>query len=293
MMRPVDLGTVLFVMLLWGLNFVVAKIGLQHMPPILFIALRFLLVAVLLVFIVPMPRGRLWGIFALSVVLGLVHFTLMFNAMRVLDAGTTSVVIQLQLPFAVILSALIFKDKFGWRSIVGMVLAFAGVILIAGEPRLSDNLFYVGLVVAAAFFFALANIQMKKLGDVDPNAINAWMSLFAVPQLLLASALLEHGQIEALEAISWPFLGSLFYQSVIMVILSYGLWYGLLRRYPVGQVVPFVLLQPILGVLSGAALLGEPITLHTVLGGLLTLVGVGVIVLRRSRATEPRIGSVN
>jgi O-acetylserine/cysteine efflux transporter len=292
-MRSADLAIVLFVMLLWGMNFVVAKIGLLYMPPILFIALRFSVVAILLVPFVRIPRGRLLAIAGLSVVLGSLHFTLMFNAMRILDAGTASVVIQLQVPFAALLAALIFKDKLGWRSIAGMVLAFAGVLLIAGEPRLSGGLLGIGLVVVAAFFFALANIQMKKLGDVDPNAINAWVALFATPQLFLISAVLEHGQIAALQAISWPFLASLFYQSVMMVIVSYALWYGLLRRYPVSQVVPFMLLLPILGVLSGAVFLGEPITWQIVAGGLLTVGGVGVIVLRRARVTEPRVGSVS
>ncbi|MEO8557499.1 MAG: EamA family transporter [Rhodospirillales bacterium] len=291
-MRPADLGIVLFVMLLWGLNFVVAKVGLQYMPPIFFVALRFLLVALLLVAFVPIPRGRLKDIFALSVVLGSLHFTLMFNAMKALDAGTASVVIQLQVPFAALLAAFVFKDKLGWRSIAGMVLAFAGVLLIAGEPRLSGNLPYIGLVVAAAFFFAIANIQMKKLGDVDANTINAWTAVFATPQLFLISAVLEHGQLDALRQVDWPFLGSLFYQAVIMVIVSYAMWYGLLRRYPVGQVVPFMLLLPVLGVLTGAVFLAEPITWHTVVGGLLTIAGVAVIVLRRARVTEPRVGSV-
>ena len=293
MMRPADLGIVLFVMLLWGFNFVVAKIGLHYMPPIFFVALRFLVVAVLLLPFVPMPRGRLKDIFALSVMLGSLHFTLMFSAMQALDAGTASVVIQLQVPFAALLAALIFKDKLGWRSLAGMVLAFAGVILIAGEPRLSGNLPYIGLVVAAALFFAIANIQMKKLGDVDANAINGWVALFATPQLFLISALLEHGQMQALRDVNWIFLSTLFYQAVIMVIVSYALWYGLLRRYPVGQVVPFMLLLPILGVLTGAVFLSEPITWHTVVGGLLTIAGVGVIVLRRARVTEPRVGSAS
>jgi O-acetylserine/cysteine efflux transporter len=255
------------------------------------VALRFLVVAVLLLPFVPMPRGRLRHILALSVVLGSLHFTLMFSAMQSLDAGTASVVIQLQVPFAALLAALIFKDKLGWRSLAGMVLAFAGVILIAGEPRLSGNLLYIGLVVAAALFFAVANIQMKKLGDVDANAINGWVALFATPQLFAISALLEHGQIDALRNVNWIFLATLFYQAVIMVIVSYALWYGLLRRYPVGQVVPFMLLLPILGVLTGALFLSEPITWHTVVGGLLTVAGVGVIVLRRARVTEPRVGS--
>jgi O-acetylserine/cysteine efflux transporter len=289
--KPADLAIALAVMLMWGLNFVMAKIGLIHWPPIFFVMLRFALVAALLLPFVRMPRDRLWHIFALSVVLGGLHFPMMFTAMRHLDAGTTAVVVQLQVPFAALLAHFIFKDRLGWRSIFGMALAFGGVLLITGEPRLSGEMFALALVVIAAFMFAIANIQMKKLGDVDPNALNAWTALFAAPQLLAISLLLETGQMESLREVTWDALGALFYQVVIMVIISYALWYRLLRKYSVGQVMPLTLLLPILGVLSGVALLDEPMTWQKGVGGLLTVLGVGVIVIRRARVAEPRTGS--
>lgn len=290
-MRPADIATALFVMLLWGLNFVVAKIGLEHLPPIFFVALRFFCVAALLLPFVTVPRGRLRRIALLSLVLGSLHFTFMFSAVKEIDAGTASVVVQLQVPFAALLAAIVFKDRLGWRSLTGMAVAFAGVILIAGEPRLAGQIDMVLAVAAAAFFFALANIMIKQLGEIDGSVLNAWTAVFAVPQLLVISLVLEEGQLEALREMDWQAAFSLFYQTVVMVILSYALWYRLLRRYQVGQVVPFMLLLPILGVLSGAVLLDEPLGWQKVVGGLLTVAGVGIIVLRRARVTEPRTGS--
>ncbi len=290
-MKPADLAIALGIMLMWGLNFVMAKIGLEHWPPIFFVMLRFAMVAALLLPFVRLPKAHLARLVLLSVVLGSLHFPLMFTAMSHLDAGTAAVVVQLQVPFAALLGHFIYKDRLGWRSIVGMALAFGGVLLITGEPRLSGQLFAVGLVVIAAFMFAVANIQMKALGDLDGNTINAWTGLFAAPQLLAISLLLEHGQIEALQSVTWPALGALFYQVVIMVIISYALWYRLLRKYSVAQVMPLTLLLPILGVLSGVLLLGEPMTWQKALGGLLTVIGVGVIVVRRARIAEPRTGS--
>ena len=90
---------------------------------------------------------------------------------------------------------------------------------------------------------------------------------------------------------TWEAVRPLFYQVVVMVIISYALWYRLLRKYSVGQVMPLTLLLPILGVLSGVLLLGEPMTWQKVVGGLLTVMGVGVIVVRRARIAEPRTGS--
>lgn len=290
-MKPIDLAIALAIMLMWGLNFVVAKIGLHHWPPIFFVTLRFAVVAALLLPFVRLPRGRIVPILGLAVVLGGLHFPLMFNAMSRIDAGTAAVVVQLQVPFAALLSHFIFKDRIGWRSAVGMALAFAGVLLITGEPRLLDEWPAVLMAVGGAFTFAVANVQMKKLGDVDGNTLNAWMALFATPALLGISLVLESGQIDSLRNATWPALGSLFYQSVIMVIISYALWYRLLRKYSVGQVMPLTLTLPILGVLSGVVLLDEPMNWQKALGGLLTVAGVGVIVLRRARVTEPRTGS--
>jgi O-acetylserine/cysteine efflux transporter len=290
--KPVDLAIALAIMLMWGMNFVMAKIGLHHWPPIFFVMLRFALVAAFLLPFVRLPKGRMLQIFALSVVLGTLHFPMMFTAMAELDAGTTAVLVQLQVPFAALLAHFIFKDRLGWRSIVGMALAFAGVLLITGEPRMFGHMFAVGLVVIAAFMFAIANIQMKKLGDVDGNALNAGIGLFAAPQLLAISLALESGQLEAMREVTWEAMGALLYQVVIMVIISYALWYRLLRKYSVSQVMPLTLLLPILGVASGALLLDEPMSWQKSVGGLLTVLGVGVIVIRRgARVAEPRTGS--
>ncbi|HYD65794.1 DMT family transporter, partial [Azospirillum sp.] len=136
-MTPQDVGLALLVMALWGLNFVAAKIGLAEFPPMLLMGMRFTLVAALLLPFVRMPRGKMRGIFLLSVILGTVHFPLMFNGIKGLDAATASVAAQLQVPFASLLAALFFKDKLGWKRAFGMVVAFAGVLLIAGEPRLA------------------------------------------------------------------------------------------------------------------------------------------------------------
>jgi O-acetylserine/cysteine efflux transporter len=289
--KPADLAIALAVMLMWGLNFVMAKIGLEHWPPIFFVMLRFALVAAFLLPFVRLPRAQLPRLLALSVVLGSLHFPMMFTAMQTLDAGTAAVVVQLQVPFAALLGHFIYKDRLGWRSIVGMALAFAGVLLITGEPRLSGQLFAVALVVIAAFMFAIANIQMKNLGDLDGNSINAWTGLFAAPQLLAISLLLETNHLQALHTVTWEAMAALLYQVVIMVIISYALWYRLLRKYTVGQVMPLTLLLPILGVLSGVLLLDEPMTWQKAAGGMLTVLGVGVIVIRRARVAEPRTGS--
>ena len=288
-MSPLDFFIALFVVALWGINFGISKIALLEFPPLLLMGLRFVIVAALLLPFVRMPRGRMRGVLALSVILGTIHFPLMFNGIKGIDAATASVVSQLQVPFASLMAAVVFKDRLGWRRAVGMLAAFAGVLLIAGEPRLGDSLWALGLVVGGSLAFAVANVQIKRLGSVDGFALNAWMALFAAPQLLILSALFEQGQWEAVRSASWAAWGSLFYIAVLATIVAYGLWYGLMRRYDVNQAVPFMLLIPLFGVLSGVVLLNEPVTWTLVLGGLMTVGGVGIIVMRVPRVVNDKV----
>lgn len=290
-MSPLDLGVALAVVALWGTNFGISKIALLEFPPLFLMGLRFIIVAALLLPFVRMPRGRIRGVLVLSMILGTIHFPMMFNGIKGIDAATASVVAQLQVPFASLLAAVVFKDRLGWRRAMGMLVAFAGVLLIAGEPRLGDSLWALGLVVGGSVAFAAANVQIKRLGNIDGFALNAWMALFAAPQLLVLSGLFEHGQWEAVRTASWTGWGALFYIAVLATIVAYGLWYRLMRRYDVNQAVPFMLLIPLFGVLSGVVLLGEPVTWTLAVGGLLTVAGVGIIVMRVPRVVNDKVSN--
>lgn len=282
-MNARDAALAVMVMLLWGLNFAVAKEALDQVPPLSLMALRFAVVAALLVPFVRLPRERIGALAALSVTLGLIHFSLMFTALRFVDASVASITIQIQVPFAALLAAVFFKDKLGWRRASGMIVAISGVAILAGEPREGSEWWAVLMVVAAALVWAVANIQMKKLEDVDGFAINGYLGLFAAPQLAVASLLLEGGQVAAWQAADWRAWGAVAYQSVIVVILCYTIWYSLLRRHSVNVTMPFTLMVPLFGVAGGVLLRGEPVTWNLLVGGAATVVGVGVIVIRRPR----------
>ena len=127
-----DLLLTLLVAVTWGLNFVIAKLGVAEMPPIFLVTLRFALVAALLVPFVRFPRGRFVPLLVLAMTLGTLHFSLMFSALNSIDASVAAVAIQTQVPFAAILSAILFKDPPGWRRVLGMVVAIGGVALLAG-----------------------------------------------------------------------------------------------------------------------------------------------------------------
>ncbi len=281
-----DLATVLLIVVIWGLNFPVAKLGFTELPPILLTALRFALVAVLLVPFVPRPTGRYGQLLLLATVLGGVHFSLMFVGLSRLDSATVAIVSQLTVPFAALLAAFAFKDYLGWRRTLGMAVAFAGVAVMAGEPRIAEDPWPLLWVVTGAFAWAVANIQVKRIGEIDGLVLNGWMAAFAAPQLFVVSWIVEGDHWHRVGEAGFIGFGAVAYMSILVTIIGYGLWYRILRAYPVNLVMPYTLLVPVIGVAAGIGLLGEPLSWPIAVGGIATILGVAIIVKRRPRLTD-------
>ncbi|MGO1120196.1 DMT family transporter [Rhodovibrionaceae bacterium A322] len=287
-LRPLDLGLFLLIMLIWGINFPVAKLAIAEIPPILMMALRLTLVAVLLLPFAALPRGHWQKMILLSLLMGVLHFVFLFVGIDGIDSSTAALAIQLQVPFASLLAAYFFKDKIGWRRALGVALAFGGVAVLSGEPRLEGNYLSLAFVILGAFFWAAASIVMKKLDQLSGWTINAWMSAIAAPQLFLASWLLEDNQVEAIANAGFDGWFGVLWMAIVALIFAYGLWYKLLRRYQVNQVMPFTLLVPVFGVASSVLLLGDPLTPSLLIGGLLVVAGVAVVLIRRPKLAAPR-----
>lgn len=287
-LRPLHMLLIFGIMLLWGINFAVAKTGLLQLPPIFLVACRFLLVAILLLPFAKRSHGQWGAIFAIAVVLGLLHFSFMFTGLSTVDAATAAIAIQLQVPFAALLAAVFFKDKLGWRRALGMAIAFIGVAVIAGEPRLNGQYLALSFVIIACFIWSIANVMIKRLKEVDGITLNAWMAVFATPMLFAASAVMEEGQIEAVrQADFWAYF-AVVYQAVAVVVIGYGCWYWLMRRYQMNQIMSATLLVPLFGVVSGVVFLGEELTVNLIAGGLMTIAGVAIIIIRRPRIAAPQ-----
>ncbi len=273
-----DRLTALVVVTLWGLNFVAAREALAALPPFLVTSVRFVAVGLLLA---PFFRPR-WDqlpkLAVVAMVLGIGHFGLLFYALENLDAGSAAVTTQLGVPFSVLLAWVVFRDRPGGRRLAGIALAFSGVALLAGDPG-RPNLAPLLLVVLSISLWAVANILVKRLGDVPPLVLNGWVSLLAAPVMLALTLTFEHGQGAAMAAAGWRPWAGVAFTVLFSSIVAYSLWYRLLGRHPVSRVVPFSLLGPVVGFLGGVLVLGETVTAYKVAGGLLTVAGVAIIEL--------------
>ncbi len=275
----------------WGGNFPITKLGLANMPPILLLSFRFWLIALVLVPFVKVPWPSLRGIFKLAVTLGALHFAFMFSGVKRVDASTAALVSQLQVPFATLLAAVLFRERPPLKRLFGTGLAMIGVALVAldtgGAPsptgRSDQAMLGVGLIVFAAFMWAVSNIQMKALSQTPALALHGWMALFAAPMLTLLSFAFESGQIEAVRDASTMVWVSALYMAFVVGIFGYVVWQWLLARHPISLLMPLTLLVPIIGVALSTVILGDPINAQRLLGGAVTLGGVGLLVWERPK----------
>ncbi len=265
------------VAVIWGGGFLFAKVAIEHFPPILLMAMRFTVTALVLVWFVPMPKRQLGRLFWIALVGSAIQYSLTFTGLQHIYASTAIIVIQLEVPFAVLIAVVFLKDRVDLVKITGMALAFAGVVIIAGEPHLQGDLFWVLMVAAGAFTWAIGQVMIKSLGPVGGFTLIAWIAVFAAPQLYVASWLVEDQQFEAVRTAAWVVWAAVAYLGVIMTAVGYAMWYHLLGQYPVYQVAPFLLLLPVTTVLGGVLMLDEALTVRLIAGGLLAVGGVAVI----------------
>ncbi|NPT40758.1 EamA family transporter [Paraburkholderia sp. 1N] len=278
-MSPRDLLLALVVVVAWGVNFVVIKVGLHGVPPMLLGALRFALAAVPAVFFVKRPQMPWRWLFAYGATISFGQFAFLFSAMYVgMPAGLASLVLQAQAFFTLIFAALFLRERFRVPNIVGLLIAAGGLAVIGVQGGHAMTLAGFVLTLCAACSWALGNIVTKKVGKVDLVGLVVWGSLIPPLPFFALSYAFEGPQriVAALSGISAMSIFAIVYLAFIATLIGYGLWSRLLSRYPASQVAPFSLLVPIVGLASASLFLDEQLSAAQIVGALLVMAGLAV-----------------
>lgn len=259
-MRPSHVALAVLITALWGLNFVVIRIGIDNFPPLLFSAFRFSLAAIPLVFFIPRPKVAWRLIIGLGFVLGVVKFSLLFVGMDLgVSAGLASVILQSQAFFTVILAALVMHDTPTKMQMTGIAVAFSGIALIA--TTVDSNLTPTGLilVLAAGAAWAVYNLLLKWVGQVNMLHLMVWISLVPPLPLLILSMIFEgpEAAYTAISTLNWQGAGAVIFNAFVTSIFGFTIWGKLIHLYGPGKIAPFSLLVPIFGMSSAALILGE------------------------------------
>lgn len=266
----------------WGLNFIAIDASLGHFPPFLLAALRFAVLAVPTVLLVPRPDVEARWLVGYGLGFGTFQFLFLYWGMEAgMPTGLASLVLQASAPFTVLLGVALLRTPLTPRALGGVGLACAGLATV-GWQRASGptDLLPFLLVLAGAFAWAIGNLCTAQAQAPNPLHLALWMSVVPPLPMLALSLLVEGPTAIGTALTTWedgttlPALLGLAYTALVATVLGSGVWSWLMARHAAGVVAPFSMLVPVVGMSSAWLLLGETVALGELAGAMAVVSGV-------------------
>lgn len=272
----------LLVVFVWGINFIFVKISLEEFSPLLLCAVRFLLASVPAVFFIKPPAVPFKIIAGYGLIMFALQFALLFIGLRVgMTPGVASLLMQVQVFFSMFFAIIFLGEQPQVGQIIGALIAFIGIGVVALHFDHNVSLMGFLCILAAAASWGVGNLITKKIHSVNLIAVIVWSSFVACLPMFMLSLVFEGPAsfVTTYEHMTWKGILSVLYIVYISTWVGYGVWNWLISRYPVGMVVPFTLLVPVVGILSSVFILGEPFYLWKLVAGLLVISGLCINLL--------------
>jgi O-acetylserine/cysteine efflux transporter len=293
---PLHFLLALAVVAVWGTNFVVIRVGLDHLPPLTFAALRFTLALLPAVFFLKRPDVPWRNLAAYGVLIGVGQFGFMYIAINgFISPGLASLVVQMQAFFTVGLAMRLTGERIRTFQVVALAVAAAGLAWLMVHTSAEVTPIGLGLILIAALSWAGGNIVARASGPVNMLAYVVWASPFSAPPLFALAFLVEGpGRvIESIAAADLAAWSTVLWQSVGNTLFGYAAWGWLLARHPAATIAPLSLLVPVFGMGASAILLGEPLQGWKLQAAVLVLSGLAINTLwpliERRRAAAAQV----
>lgn len=293
-MPPRHVVLAVVVSVLWGLNFLAIDASLQQFPPLFLVGLRFVVMAVPTILLVPRPLVPLRWLLAYGAGFGTLQFIGLYLGMAAgFPAGLASLVLQSSAPFTVLLGVLLLRERLTARRALGIAVAVAGLALVGTTRAAATGWLPFILVVLGGLGWAFGNLASRQAAAPNPLHLTLWMSVVPpVPMFALSLAIEGPGAVSTAVAGSFtsaalPAWIGLGYTVLLGTVVGSGIWVWLMARHPAGTVAPFSMLVPVTGILAGWLVLGESPALLELVGGVLVVGGVLAATLRPRPVSEP------
>ena len=283
-MKIQDIFIALLVPIILGFGFVIAKPAMEYFPPYLLMGMRFTIPALIFVWWFPLPKGLYLDLFKVSFIGNTLQYGLTYTGLNIIDASSAVLLVQLEVPFGIIIAFFLLKEIPTIKNIIGLVIAFIGVFILTGAPNLEGKYIGVLLVLAGAFTWSLGAVMAKPLSKkIGAYALMTWLAVFSGPMLFFISALINGNPIPYFLSANLNSWLTVLFLGFIMQPVGYASWYYVLRKYPVNKVMPVLLLLPVTGLITSIFLLGEDPPKQVFLGGIVIIFGVGMILFTKAK----------
>ncbi|KTD23481.1 integral membrane protein [Legionella lansingensis] len=272
----------LLVAFVWGVNFLFVKIGLEEISPLLLCTLRFTLASVPAIFFIKPPAIPFKLVVSYGLFMFAFQFALLFLGMHAgMTPGMASLLIQVQVFFSMFFATVFLKEQPNPWQIIGALVSFIGIGVVA--LHFDNNISVLGfiLILSSAATWGLGNLITKKATNINMMALVVWGSFVAIVPMLALSLIFEgyDSIVTSYHHLSRRGAAALLYIVYISTWVGYGVWNWLMSRYPVGMIVPFTLLVPVVGILSSVLILGEPLQSWKLVAGLFVISGLCINIL--------------
>jgi O-acetylserine/cysteine efflux transporter len=279
-MSRTHLALALMMSLVFGAGWVFGKTATSHFSPILVAMFRFGFAGIVLVITFGWPKVPVWKLWFASTCALAIPYSLSYIGLSQLDVTITVLLVQLEAPILITLSAMLLREVPSRSAVVGIALAVAGVVFVAGAPSAENRFFAIILVMARMLIWAIGQIQVRKFGLDDGGLkLLGALCVLSAPLLLVLSLIFESGQVVAIRQASALVWMQVAYLGLGMTVIGQGIWFYLVAHHPLHAVAPFLLLVPVFSIAASLAFLQESLAAIAIAGGTLIILGVAIATL--------------
>ena len=280
-----DVFLAILVPVILGFGFVIAKPAMDQLPPILLNGLRWSLSGIIMCWFFPFPKKLIKELLIISFLGSTFQYSLTFSGLNIVDAASATLLIQCEIPFGIIIAFFILKEKPSLKNLLGLLIAFIGIIFLTGSPDLQDKLFGVFLLLSGGFLWAFAQVMAKPVSEkIGGLALTAWIGVFAGPSSIFLSYLIEGNTYQYIINADFKVWMIVIYLGLAMNCLGYSIWYYVLSKHPVNFVMPVMLLFPVTGLITAIFVLGETPSTYAYVGGVIIITGVAIILVNKRKS---------
>ncbi len=282
-----DVLAVVAMNLMWGLNLVAVKIGVDLVSPMTAAWLRQLMVLIICLPFLKVVEGKMRELIALGFLSGAMFYLVVNISLAVSDnIGALAIAGQLGAPFSLILAVVILKEKIARYRIIGMALSFIGVVVLVFDPAAVNEQLGIALTVVASLIWATCSLIQRRLQGVKVLTIYAWVGLVGATILLPIAWITEPEAFGRVHALPLSAFGWILFSALGSTVIGQGAMSYLIQRHPVSTVVPMTLATPVISVVAAAWWFGTKLTPLMIVGGLIVMAGIAIVTVRTANARE-------